>query len=232
MFSSGMSVLRVQHVRRRREDQEHVNRYGDSEQRQGQGHNQALLGEGAFHELTAVQFTNQAHITPCRKETYGDADRDKRRSKPEGELVGLNAGRVVRHVGLVRENPEMRHHKPECHQRDARANPGEKRSLFREVIPQISDRPSFDGGIHSANPTTDRIVDPFDAEARLRSSWIGRPGFEGRSSASPSDDWQARASSAIGEATREKRRAAHMLNVLGEPEMTWLLLLSPARFCV
>jgi len=46
--------LRVQHVRRRREDQEHVNRYGDSEQRQGQGHNQALLGEGAFHELTAI----------------------------------------------------------------------------------------------------------------------------------------------------------------------------------
>src|ERR1700730_18056071 len=30
----------------------------------------------------------------------------------------------------------------------------------------------------------------------------GRRGFEGRSSASPSDDWQARASSAIGEATR------------------------------
>ena len=54
-----------------------------AEQRQAQRHNHTLLGEGAVHELTAVQFANQAHIAPCRKEIYGYADRDKRCSKPE-----------------------------------------------------------------------------------------------------------------------------------------------------
>jgi hypothetical protein len=136
-------------------------------------------------------------------QTYDYAHRDKRRSEPEGEVLGLNAGHVVRHVALVRENPEMRHHKPESHQRDARANPGEKRSLFREVIPQISDRPSFDGGIHfgEANCGT------HCGSIRCRR----QAAFElDRAAAILKEDheqvlqmiWQARASRAIGRATR------------------------------
>src|SRR6266849_3696491 len=42
----------------------------------------------------------------------------------------------------------MRHHESESHQRDTRANPGEKRSLFGEIIPQVSHWLFFDRGIH------------------------------------------------------------------------------------
>src|SRR5580700_2528140 len=41
-------------------------------------------------------------------------------------------------MGLVAENPKTGHHKPESHQRDARANPSEKCSLFRAIVPQVS----------------------------------------------------------------------------------------------
>jgi 50S ribosomal subunit-associated GTPase HflX len=75
--------LRMQRVRRLSQEQGQVNRHGDAEQRQEQGHNHTLLGEGAVHELTAVQFANQAQITLCGNEIHGYADRDKRRSKPE-----------------------------------------------------------------------------------------------------------------------------------------------------
>ena len=61
---------------------------------------------------------------------------------------GLDAGGVLRQVGLVGENPEVCHHKPECHQCDTRANPGEKRSLFGEIIPQVGHWLCFDRGIH------------------------------------------------------------------------------------
>src|SRR5258705_2009428 len=62
----------------------------------------------------------------------------------------MDAGGVLRHVGLVPENPEVRHQEPESHQCDAGANPGEKRSLFGEIIPQVSRWLFFDRGIHSA----------------------------------------------------------------------------------
>jgi hypothetical protein len=63
----------------------------------------------------------------------------------------LSAGGVLCHVGLVRENTKVRHHKPESHQRDASAYPSEKRSLFGEIISQINRRIFFDWGIHFAS---------------------------------------------------------------------------------
>jgi hypothetical protein len=62
--------------------------------------------------------------------------------------VRLTGEGLLRDVGLVPENPKMRHHKPEPHERDARANPGEKCPLFREIIPQVSHWLFFDRGIH------------------------------------------------------------------------------------
>jgi hypothetical protein len=64
-------------------EQGQVNRHGDAEQRQQQGHNHTLHREGAVQDLIAVQFANQAHETLCGNEIHGDADRDKRRSEPE-----------------------------------------------------------------------------------------------------------------------------------------------------
>ena len=55
---------------------------------------------------------------------------------------------MLRRVGLFAENPEVRHQKPESHQRDARANPGEKCSLFGEIVPQVSHWVFYDRGIH------------------------------------------------------------------------------------
>jgi hypothetical protein len=64
-------------------EQGQVDRHGGAEQRQQQGHNHTLHGEGAVQELIAVQFANQAHKTLCGNEIHGYADRDERRSKPE-----------------------------------------------------------------------------------------------------------------------------------------------------
>ena len=50
---------------------------------------------------------------------------------------------------LLREQVKMRHREPESHQGDASANPCEKRSLFGEIIPQVSRRLFPDGDIHS-----------------------------------------------------------------------------------
>jgi hypothetical protein len=73
----------MQRVRRLRQEQGQVDRQGDAEQRQKQGHHRALLGEGAVPELVAVQFASQAHKTSCGKEIHGYTDRDKRDAKPE-----------------------------------------------------------------------------------------------------------------------------------------------------
>jgi hypothetical protein len=62
-------------------------------------------------------------------------------------------------VELLQENPKARHHEPESHQRDAGANPGEKRSLFREIVPQVSHWLCFDGRIHfNFTGSTDRAA--------------------------------------------------------------------------
>jgi hypothetical protein len=45
---------------------------------------------------------------------------------------------MLRRMSVIREDREVRHQEPESHQRNARADPGEKRSLFGQVIPQIS----------------------------------------------------------------------------------------------
>jgi hypothetical protein len=68
--------------------------------------------------------------------------------KPGRELVGLSGGELLRQVELVPENPKARHHEPESYQRDAGANPGEKRSLFRQIVPQVNRWLCFDGRIH------------------------------------------------------------------------------------
>src|SRR3981189_1261960 len=60
----------------------------------------------------------------------------------------MDAGGVLRQVGLVPENPEVPHQEPESHQRDAGANPGEKGSRFGEIIPQVSTWLFFGRGIH------------------------------------------------------------------------------------
>ena len=73
----------MQRIRRPPQSESQVNRHGDAKQRQERSYNHALLGEGAMHELTAVQFASQVHETPCGKQIHGYADRDKRRSKPE-----------------------------------------------------------------------------------------------------------------------------------------------------
>jgi hypothetical protein len=52
--------------------------------------------------------------------------------------VGLHTGSVLRNVGFVREKPKMRRDETECHQSDAGADPRKKRSLFGEIVPQIS----------------------------------------------------------------------------------------------
>jgi hypothetical protein len=117
--------------------------------------------------------------------------------------VGLNGGPVVRHVGLVREKPEMRHHKAESHQSDGCADPGEKRSLFREVIPQISDRPSFDGSIHfgEADYGTHWGSIRCRGQAAFELDWDAAI-LKGDHEQVLTDDWQARAWRAIGGATR------------------------------
>jgi hypothetical protein len=66
--------------------------------------------------------------------------------------MGLDAGGALCQVRLICENPEMRQHKPECHQCDASANPREKRSLFGEIISQIRHWLSFDLRIHFRLP--------------------------------------------------------------------------------
>jgi hypothetical protein len=66
--------------------------------------------------------------------------------------MGLDAGGALCQVRLICENPEMRQHKPECHQCDASANPREKRSLFGEIISQIRHWLSFDLRIHFPLP--------------------------------------------------------------------------------
>ena len=59
---------------------------------------------------------------------------------------------VLRDVGLVREQFEMRRHEPETHQSDAGANQGEKCSCLREV-----DRKSVSGfDAISISPPDDR----------------------------------------------------------------------------
>src|ERR1700730_15321559 len=99
-------------------------------------------------------------------------------------------------------------------------------SLFREVIPQINDRLSFDGGVHFGEPNygtdcgsircrrqaaleLDRDAAILKGDHQQVLQRIGRHAHHGPS---------------------EERRAAPMLNVLGIPEMTWFLLLSPAQF--
>src|ERR1700726_1842740 len=62
--------------------------------------------------------------------------------------MGLSGGKLLRQVELLQENPKARHHKPESHQRDAGANPAEKRSLFCQIVPQVSRWLCFDGRIH------------------------------------------------------------------------------------
>src|SRR5260370_31521562 len=77
---------------------------------------------------------------------------------------------MLRDMGFVREQLEMRYHEPESHQSDAGANPREKRSLFRKIIPQISDRPSFDGGIHF-DSTHDWLAHRRPSGGRERASY-------------------------------------------------------------
>ena len=53
-------------------------------QRQEQTPSHALLGEGAVHELTAAQFTNQASITLCGEVRQGPGCKGSRaESVPE-----------------------------------------------------------------------------------------------------------------------------------------------------
>jgi hypothetical protein len=73
----------MQRDRRLHQEQGQIDRHGDAEQCQKQGHHRALLGEGAVPELVAVQFASQAHKTPCGKEIHEYTDRDKRDTKLE-----------------------------------------------------------------------------------------------------------------------------------------------------
>src|SRR6202171_5474303 len=60
----------------------------------------------------------------------------------------MNGLGLLRHVGLVSEYSKARDHKPEAHQCDACANPGEKRPLLRQIVPQVRRWLYFDGRIH------------------------------------------------------------------------------------
>src|ERR1700730_12867050 len=60
----------------------------------------------------------------------------------------MNGLGLLRHVGLVSEYSKARDHKPEAHQCDACANPGEKRPLLRQIVPQVNRWLCFDGRIH------------------------------------------------------------------------------------
>jgi len=60
----------------------------------------------------------------------------------------MNGLGMLRHLGLVPEYSKSRDHKPETHQRDACANPCEKRPLFRQIVPQVDRWLCFDGRIH------------------------------------------------------------------------------------
>ena len=60
----------------------------------------------------------------------------------------LYLGGVSRRVGLICGNTEVRQHDSKCHQRDAGANPREKRSLFGEIISQVSCWLSARRGVH------------------------------------------------------------------------------------
>jgi hypothetical protein len=48
----------------------------------------------------------------------------------------------------------MRQHKSESHQRDSSANPGQKRSLFGKIMPQVSGRILF-GSISHVSASAD-----------------------------------------------------------------------------
>jgi len=73
----------MQRARRVRQEQGQVNRHGDAEQRQEQGHDHALPGERAVHEVIAVQLAHQAPKALRGKEVHSCADRDKHGSNPE-----------------------------------------------------------------------------------------------------------------------------------------------------
>src|SRR5258708_16883527 len=74
------------------------NRHDEAEQRHECDHNHTLLGDGAPHELTTAQLADEAHETPCRKETHGHANGGTPRPQPQQDAMG----------GGVRADPPSR----------------------------------------------------------------------------------------------------------------------------
>jgi hypothetical protein len=96
----------------------------------------------------AVHLRQELGVATGSINVASNANKNERRSEPDGQLMGLVGDAVLDELDFLQEEAEARHDKTESHEREARANPGEEGTLFGKVVGEAGGSLRLRGRVH------------------------------------------------------------------------------------